>query len=296
MPPVPGSAAELAHPQSHFAGYRGYDPDFLDVPVPLPVLTPEQRAIAAKRIDAGPGDDPVVLPYTHFSVVMNRVRSLAYYTVVNIDGRALVDLPRERDRWFLDPRIAQTEQIGEDLYARNALDRGHLVRRLDPVWGDDPERPNGDTFHFTNCSPQHEKFNQGKELWQGLENAILDNAGMRDRRMSVFTGPVLADDDPVYKGVRLPLAFWKIVTYVRADGSHASAAYVLEQAKLIDDMLAERAAFQPGTYRVTLTHLVERTGLAFGHLSDSELPLSSDGLEAADDHVLLEAGYANLVV
>ena len=66
---------------------------------------------------------------------MNRRRQLAYYTVVNIDGNRSSELSREGDRWFFDSRIAESEQIGEALYRRNALDRGHLVRRLDPVWG-----------------------------------------------------------------------------------------------------------------------------------------------------------------
>lgn len=288
--------SDHSHPLAHYAGYTGYDPAFLRTRVPLPVLTEVQRSVAAKRVDAGPADDPVVLPYPHFSLVMNRVRSLAYYTVVNIDGQRLVDRPRDRDVWFLDSRIAQTEQIGEDLYRRNALDRGHLVRRLDPVWGADPERSDSDTFHFTNCSPQHERFNQGKELWQGLENAILDDARVRGRRMSVFTGPVLADDDPLYKGVRLPLAFWKIVVHDRVDGTTASAAYVLEQAALVGEILRGEAAFLPGTYRVTLAHLIDRTALDFGYLQALELPLSSSGLEAATDHVPVQEGFANLVV
>ncbi|QBE66443.1 hypothetical protein EWM63_28630 [Pseudoduganella lutea] len=118
-----------------YAGRRGYDPDFLGVPVPLPVLDDEQRRNAAKNARAREGQDPTVLPYHHFSIVMNRRRQLAYYTAVNIDGAQAKQPKRERDSWHFDPRIAQSEQIGEALYARNALDRGHLVRRLDPAWG-----------------------------------------------------------------------------------------------------------------------------------------------------------------
>lgn len=295
-PEIVPETLELTHPLGHYAGYTGYDAAFLATEVPLPVLSDEQRAIAAHRVDAGPGADPVVLPYTHFSVVMNGLRCIAFYTAVNIDGSALVDFPRGRDKWYFDPRIAQTEQVGEDLYRRNRLDRGHLVRRLDPVWGADPATPEADSFHFTNCSPQHERFNQGKDLWQGLENFILGNAEVRDRRITVFTGPVLAADDPLYKGVRLPLAFWKVVVHVRADGTTASAAYVLEQKGLIEDMLREEAVFSPGTYRVTLAHLIERTSLDLSHLQEFELPLSSDGLEAVGDHVPVAAGYLNVVV
>ena len=50
----------------------------------------------------------------------------------------------------------QSEQTGEEAYRDNPLDRGHLVRRLDPAWGasrDEAKRSNDDTFHFTNCTP-----------------------------------------------------------------------------------------------------------------------------------------------
>lgn len=287
---------EAARPPTYYDGYSGYDPAFLHTEVPLPVLTDEQRHNSAKRSGAPRGADPTVLPYTHFSVVLNRVRQLAYYTVVNIDGIQLVDLPRGRDRWYFDPRIAESEQIGEELYRRNALDRGHLVRRLDPVWGPGAARPGDDTFHFTNCAPQHERFNQGSDLWQGLENYILGHADARERRITVFTGPVLDEDDPLYKGVRLPLAYWKVIAYDRTDGSLAVAAYILEQAKLVEDLLRTEARFEPGPYRVTLAHLTERTGLDFGYLHDAELPVSSDGVERVVERVRIRDDFSNLVL
>ena len=225
---------------------------------------------------------------------MNRRRQLAYYTVVNIDGNQSSELSREGDRWFFDSRIAESEQIGEALYRRNALDRGHLVRRLDPVWGPQAGRANDDTFHFTNCSPQHERFNQGQDRWQGLENYILNNADARNRKVTVFTGPVMDENDPVYKGIRLPLAFWKIIAYIKADGTLATAAYVLEQGKLIQDMLGFEAVFDPGAYRVELAHIKERTGLDFDYLKEAELPLSSDGLEGALERVRVREDYRNL--
>jgi len=215
---------------------------------------------------------------------------------VNIDGSQLVELHRGKDRWFLDPRIAESEQIGKELYERNALDRGHLVRRLDPVWGSDFVLADTDTFHFTNCSPQHERFNQGKDLWQGLENYIYSRSQVLDRKITVFTGPVFGELDPLYKGVRLPLAFWKIIAYCRADGSLATAGYVLEQGGLIQDMLSRDAGFAPGTYRVPIAQINERTGLDFGHLVCHEPPLSSDGIERGMDRVLIRDDYSNIII
>jgi endonuclease G, mitochondrial len=287
---------EAARPLGYYRNYKGYDVNFLGAPVALPVLTEEQRRNAAKNSDVEQGGDPTVLPYTHFSIVMNRRRQLAYYTVVNIDGKLSQDMNRGRDRWYFDSRIAESEQIGEFLYKRNALDRGHLVRRLDPVWGDQARRANDDTFHFTNCSPQHERFNQGQDLWQGIENYILDKANIKDKKVSVFTGPVMAEDDPLYKGVRLPLAFWKIIAYIKADGSLATAAYMLEQAKLVEDMLGLEAAFDAGSFRVSLEHIKERTGLDFDYLKPQELPLSHDGLEAVGGRLAIRRDYTNLAL
>ena len=289
-----GGAEEAARPRSYYQGYTGYDPAFLGVAVPLPTLTEEQRRNAAKNSDAAAGADPTVLPYTHFSLVVNRRRQLAYYTAVNIDGAQSTDLQRDQDRWFFDSRIAESEQIGEGLYSRNALDRGHLVRRLDPVWGLQAARANDDTFHFTNCSPQHERFNQGQDLWQGLENFILGRADARGRKVTVFTGPVMDEGDPLYRGVRLPLAFWKIIAYVKEDGTPATAAYVLEQGALIQDIPGLEAAFEPGAFRVTLQHLKERTGLDFDYLAAHELPLSADALEAGRERVKVRADFSNV--
>ncbi|RRO17000.1 DNA/RNA non-specific endonuclease [Saccharopolyspora rhizosphaerae] len=287
---------ELVRPRPYYDGCTGYDPAFLGPEVALPELSDEQRRNAAKNSAAPAGEDPTVLPYTHFSVVVNRRRQLAYYTVVNIDGAESARVGRRRDAWYLDPRIAESEQIGESLYLRNALDRGHLVRRLDPVWGAEAARANDDTFHFTNCSPQHEKFNQGKDLWLGLEDFILEHAELEDRKVTVFTGPVMSEDDPLYKGVRLPLAFWKLIAYCKTGAGLSVSGYVLEQARLIEDVLGFEALFDAGTYRVPLAHLRDRTGLDFGHLEPFETALASDGLFARDDHVPVNDDCSNLVL
>ncbi len=263
----------------------GYSPDFLEanVPVPLPILTDAQRNNAAKNTQAEPEADDTVLPYHHFSIVMNRSRQLAYYTVVNIDGERIRDVPRSRDKWAYDPRIAESEQIGEDLYARNALDRGHLVRRRDPVWGAESEarNANADTFHFTNCSPQHERFNQNSQTWLGIEDYLLNSAVSERKRLNVFTGPVFDDEDPLYRGVRLPLRFWKIAVHAKADGSLAVSAYLLEQQSVLGDLQA-LARFNARVFQVTVEEISQRTTLDFSYLSSFQVDLNTGtGLERA---------------
>lgn len=267
-----------------FANRRGYDPAFLGqgTTVPLPTLSPAQLANASTNLLAA-GADRHVFPYHHFSVAMNKERRLAFFTAVNIDGRSSIRLNRERDRWFYDPRLPESEQIGEEVYRDNALDRGHLVRRLDPAWGESrgaAKRANDDTFHFTNCTPQHEDFNQNQTTWAGLEDYILNNAANLDFRTCVFTGPVFAEDDDDYRGVKLPRQFWKVAVILKKDGRLSATAYLLSQEHLLAG-LERRGEFSYGAYRtfqVPVSRVEAVTRLSFGSLLDWD-PLT--GLELA---------------
>ncbi len=288
--PAPTPAAAPAEPAQEsiridpdYSSRKGYDPSFLGVDVPLPVLPAPLLGKAALLTRSGTGPRHVLL-YHHFSVVMNRGRGLAFFTAVNIDGTRGHRLRRETDRWALDPRIAKASQIGEAVYADNDLDRGHLVRRLDPAWGPSAasaKQANDDTFHFTNCTPQHKDFNQRQTSWAGLEDFVLENAENHDLKVSVFTGPILAPDDDVYRGVKLPRQFWKVVVMVKGDGRLSATGYLLSQEKLIHGLEAAEE-FSYGAYRtfqVPIARVARMSGLSFGTLAAAD-PLH--GLESTD--------------
>lgn len=245
----------------------GYDPDFLGVRIPLPKLTDAQRRNAAINDLAPAGSDPTVVPYHHFSLVMNRKRRLAYYTACNIDGKRNVDLDRPRDDWDPDKRIPVLEQSGERHYA-DPIQRGHLVRREDPVWGTQQRAlfAEGDTYHFTNCTPQHRNFNANAQLWYGLEKFVLDSAKNEKRRVSVFAGPIFGRNDPPIDDLQVPLAYWKIVVYAPKDDTLSAVGYILEQKTMIEDLLREAATFTASDHQVSIEEIVRRTGLAFNHL------------------------------
>lgn len=270
LPPQEVEAVTLE--RAAYDGLAGYEEKFLgnDFPIPLPAVSVEaQRDVAELTGEAG-----TVLRYAHFSVVMNRMRRLAFFTAVNIDGAQLRKVARSADRWYFDPRIKREYQYGPELYAGNDLDRGHLVRRLDPVWGDEAERANEHTFHFTNCSPQHRHLNQ--KSWLELENYILDNAGRHDLKVSVFTGPVFRDDDMLYRGqYRVPAEFWKVVAIVKADGNLSATAYLQTQKNLIGDLEFAYGSYK--TYQVPIARIERLTDLDFSMLRQAD-PLA--GLEA----------------
>ncbi|MFT4444674.1 DNA/RNA non-specific endonuclease [Parvimonas sp. G1967] len=256
----------LSIPNSHQTNILqkedGYDSTFLGLEynVDLPKLSEDMKKDVSRKEDGG-----YVLDYTHFSIVMCRSRCLAYFTAVNIDGNQAQNIKRSGDTWNFDSRIPKDAQYGDELYAKNDLDRGHLVRRLDPVWGEKAMQANNDTFHFTNSSPQHKNLNQ--KIWLDLENYILKNAQNHNLKVTVFTGPVFRSDDMIYRGkFKIPAEFWKVAVIIKDDGNMSATAYLQTQKNMIENL--EFAYGEYKTYQVPVSRIEEITGLDFGNLTN----------------------------
>lgn len=248
----------------------GYNPDFIGHSIPLPIDSNKIRDDFLKINDNG----EVELRYQNFSVIMSKSRNLAIVTGVNIDGSALENLPRERDVWYFDPRIDKESQYGPELYSNNDLDRGHLVRRLDPVWGPLARVANEDTFHFTNCSPQHKSLNQ--KTWLDLENYILNNTDLHDLKINVFTGPILRTDDVLYRGkYKIPAEYWKVVSMKKNDGEISATAYIQTQKNLIIDLEFAFGGYK--TYQIPISKVENLTGLNFGQLRSFDPLMNLEG-------------------
>ncbi len=287
LPTAAGTGAESAET---LAGRSGYDPGFLGEGVsnnvPLPHLNPLQLRQAARL-----GDGTTELRYTHFSLVMNAARRLAYLSAVNIDGTQLWHNPRQRDRWTSDPRIPEDAQVDDALYRDNDFDRGHLVRRLDPVWGtrEEAAQAEADTFRYTNAVPQHKNLNRA--IWLDLENHILNRTDERDARISVFAGPIFGSADPRSRRsgleqVGIPPGFWKVIVSVgrtRRDRRTLQAqAFVMWQWDMFGESDLEMI-FGRGfeTYQLGVADLERLTGLDF-----------SPAIRAADTFGEAEIGEA----
>jgi endonuclease G len=248
-----------SHDDTYFRDRQGFDEAFLDTfPVPMPHCVGRTAGDEAP-LKSGNGS---VLRYSNFSVVMSMSRRIALYTACNIDGQASKKIKRDKDAWFFDDRIDRAHQAGDELYRANELDRGHLVRREDPVWGAQAALANDDTFHFTNCSPQHSGMNQ--KTWLGLEDYVLQNARVHALRICVFSGPVLRDDDMVYRGIRIPKEYWKVVA-LQTDDRPSATAYMVSQGKLIEDLEFVFGRYK--TYQVAIAEIQELASLDFGDLT-----------------------------
>ena len=255
----------------------GFNPDFLGkdgLRVHLPKLGDAAEAVAAsllKQTDANTN----VLHYHHYSVVMHEERRLALYSAANVDFGGRWELSRPTDVWRTDPRIATDAQLTNFYYRNNRFDRGHLTRREDLEFGKTRMAAlvtAADTCHWTNCTPQHEKFNQNKELWQGIEQYILEQSVKDDAfRAQVITGPILAEDDPTWDAfpkIQYPVRFWKVVAAVDANGKLFATAYILDQSGVIDQFGIEEAAREIPfgaykTFQTTIAEVERETGLTF---------------------------------
>lgn len=245
------------------------------------------------------------LKYFNYSVVMNKQRRLAFFSCVNIDGGKQQDVgKREGDSWLRDPRIDDDAQIGNEFYrkqatfeadrSKNPFDRGHLVRRLDATWGDTvaaAKQHGDDSFHFTNCSPQFFSFNQGKQLWAGLEDYTRDVLLEGEEKGIVMNGPVFdgpdAEEsdlpnpsgrphkDPSFGGVQIPKYFWKILIRRNEDGLKAAAFLMSQRKQVMEiDRIQEADVFERmseedvSVFQVSIADLTKLTKLDFGNLGD----------------------------
>lgn len=255
--PIPSGVAPEA-----VAGSSGYDPDFLGHTVAVPVLSRAQKA------DAVTAGGSAIVHHTHFSLTMSQSRRLARWVAWNIDGGQIKALSRSGLKFTLDPEVDAKWQVGDELYVANRLDRGHIARRQDVVWGtaEEAARANRESFYFTNIAPQHQAYNQSglNGLWGLLENAILEEVEVERLRVSAMGGPVFRDDDLVYRGIAIPRDFWKIVAYVEA-GALKAKAFLLTQEDLLSRI--EVLGLEPfRLYQLPIAELERRTSLDFGDL------------------------------
>jgi endonuclease G len=256
------------------AARTGYSAAFLGHEVDLPMLD------ASLRDDAVLLDGTEIIPYTHFSLALSRSRRFARWVAWNIDAGTLKKVNRQGVPFRKDPRIPAEFQNGDELYNGNRLDRGHIARRADLLWGPLPEAKsaNTDSFFFTNITPQMDDFNQSSHngIWGRLEDAVFEDVDVQDLKVSAFGGPVFQDDDRVYRNVRIPREYWKVLAYVE-QGIFKSHAFLLTQ-NLNPLEAIDFDEFR--VFEVTAAELEQRTGLRFdGDLASANALAALAGVE-----------------
>lgn len=252
---------------THYSNRKGYDASFLDgVEIPVPDYAAHVESLVT---DTTTGSQE--LRYHHFSVFFNARRKLALFAACNYFPNKKGKKTRKQlgsDDWRPDPRIPADVQIPKSYYAGNDFDLGHVIKREDAYWGDsskEAESANADTFHLTNCSPQHTQFNQAGKggIWGALEDWISSQGKAGGfEKMTIFAGPVLTNRDPELYRVKVPTAFWKVVVARRDDNSLGAYAFILDQKKLVSTMEEFRVG-EFEVYQTGIAAIEAKTGLKF---------------------------------
>ena len=122
------------------------------------------------------------------------------------------------------------------------------------------------------------------DLWLGLESYLQDNAADHGRRLIVFTGPMFGDTDPVYRGVQIPLKFFKVAAFIH-NGSLAATGYVVDQTPQLADLpdvphpgaLDDAPPLGPfRTFQVPISDIAVLTGLDLDQLTAvDQMPAAS---------------------
>jgi endonuclease G, mitochondrial len=281
------SAAEKLSIDRDYSNRNGYDPKFIPtlmLPLPTPVgkLVNQLAALRPGEVNAASGE----LKYEHFSIKMNKNKRIALFTATNIDGKTFLNVDRvsgevtdggEGETWYADPRISASFFLDQTFYSdwSNLFDRGHLTRRMDPDWGskEEAERANADTYHFTNCSPQHFRFNESAKYWQGAEQYVLENGAIAEdsmNRICVFQGPIFDDKIDLWSDdVQIPSSFFKVIVWKGSNGAR-SVGLVVDQLELLSEqrkggIKPKPAAFvNVNQWRLGIKAIETRTSLNFG--------------------------------
>ena len=272
-----------------YSNCRGYDENFLGTKIPLP--RPKKVQFVAPLKSGGS-----ILKYFYFSTIQHSVRKMPIISAINVDGNPTrrKDDSERIDVWLRDKRMDLDFQLGDKFYKKSGFDRGHMSRREDANYGTTAEaaKLRADmTCIYTNAVPQVAAINQAKKkgLWGRLENVILEKGVFKEKgkftKISVFNGPIFKDDDRFFRGIQIPLEFWKVVVWFNENLQLRATGFKLSQAELVGDIDFEKLGFDDieefNEYEISLPALEQLTDIDFSALIPFDTFVSVNGNESA---------------
>lgn len=266
----------------------GYQRDFLGAN--NIVELPEVDLALQSDILQPPGlpEGKKLVPYIHYSLLMSRSTRQALYSAANVNLNEMLTVPKGKGRkWFYDSRVGKENQISNYAYEGTQWDRGHLTRRTAVTWGDSESyvtKASNDSCAYTNAVMQHKNFNQDE--WRAVEELVskFEIAS----KLIVLTGPVFTIADRFFIRnygdfpVRIPAAFWKIITYIDSKTNKLSTqAFIFFQDVPTVKSSKGRSRLKLKNLQVTTTEVSQWTGLVFDQKMFDSNPLKFyDGPES----------------
>ena len=285
--------------EQDFADCEGFQEEFMADRIPLPVPSAGLRPLLAYRTDS---PSLYILKYHHISTIHHATRRVPVVSAINVNGTcryAALGKDTRKDSWFRDNRLDYDVQLNDEWYTKSGFDKGHLSRREDAEWGPTmaaAKRAADMTCSYANAIPQVPPLNRAimgyHGLWGQLEGKLLEagveNESGKSARICVFSGPLFAATDPVYKGVQVALSCFKVVVWYDGTGALRTTGFRLSQEALVGEIDFEVLRFDDvfKTYQCALTEIQEKTGLVFDQrLRDTD---TWAGITAPVDEVALE--------
>lgn len=231
---------ELAFTKENLLKCTGYSANFIDKKKEISldkILSPAARKLLPKV----EGNKTGVLNYCDFSVLYNSKRKVPFLVAYNIDGNDKAD-QAPRPLFQSDPRIIKEIQLDKTFYSltkdKIEFEIGHMASNNEMGRGINGKVKAYQTFHFVNSAPQALRLNTG--MWRGLESYIIKEAGTvkTNKRINVFTGPLLLDTDPAYlkkPSFKMPLLFFKVIVFMNSGKLYSTAFVISHEKKLIED-------------------------------------------------------------
>ena len=289
-----------------FSGCKGYQSRFLGTKFNIAI--PQPKVELKKFIAKINGTDSTVLKYYTYSTIFHSVRMMPVISAINVDGDPAKrkDNTARKDVWLRDTRLSFDIQLDDNYYRGSGFDRGHMSRREDANWGataEDAKRNADLTCMYTNACPQVAKINQSsrKGLWGILEKVVLETGAEEEQgktaKISVFNGPIFKDTDPVFRGIQVPLDFYKIVLWLTDNGNLKATAFKLSQVALVDDIDFEQLDLDQNTefkeFQCSIKSLQSETGINFSKLLPFDTFEGNEGDEMAINSALEVMAHIN---
>lgn len=245
------------------------------------ITLPKPKAEIKNFLTKLNGKSSSVLKYHKYSVIMHNVRKMPILSAINVDGNSelRLDNTEREDVWIRDNRIDLDSQLNQQYYAKSGFDRGHMSRREDANWGATAEeaKRNADfTCIYTNACPQVPTINRSNKsgLWGKLEKLVLEKGAIKENgktgKISVFSGPIFKNNDSVYKGIQVPMEFFKVIAWISDTNKLKVTAFKLSQQDLVGDINFEDLAIDDNIefkeYQCSLKYLEEATSINFSNL------------------------------
>ncbi len=237
---------------------NGYNPDFLDIRVGVPRLSPELKATAF--------NNGQVLPYTNYSVIFDQAKRLPIIAMSNIDRSGLGIYPRVGFELTFDPRLPREIQSAPSPLAAGTFIDGQLTTPREIAWGatsnDSDSLYEGMTSVYSNTVPLTYELN--RTVWGQLQDYAIDKFGEGSPKVSIFSGPAFSAPPSDGSGTVRDY-YWKVFISTRSDRKQPELiveAYLLPQDDPAGFPDALTAIFD--RYRVHVTDIELLTGLDFG--------------------------------